>query len=127
MRRARSCVVCDASEGYSLAEDERRRLLEVIVEGERRSSAAHRELWPYRHGCRDRAESRSRDYGANMRMALPPYFIKPDAEGIYYDFREISNAVSIPIMVEDAPDNAGLNGRRPADAYGAARSITSNS
>ena len=36
-------------------------------------------------------------------MVLPPYFLKPDADGVFEYFRTIDQAVRIPIMVQDAP------------------------
>jgi 4-hydroxy-tetrahydrodipicolinate synthase len=41
--------------------------------------------------------------GADALMVLPPYFLKTDADGLMHYFGEISGAVSIPIMVQDAP------------------------
>ena len=41
--------------------------------------------------------------GADALMILPPYFLKPDADGVFEYFRAIDQAVGIPIMVQDAP------------------------
>ena len=41
--------------------------------------------------------------GADAVMVLPPYFLRPDAEGVFHYYRTISEAISIPIMVQDAP------------------------
>jgi 2-keto-3-deoxy-L-arabinonate dehydratase len=93
----------NASEGYALGEDERRQLLKVIVE---ENAGAVPLISSSGHTGTDVAVALSREAeaaGANALMVLPPYYMKPDAEGIYHYFREISNAVGIPIMVQDAP------------------------
>jgi len=36
-------------------------------------------------------------------MVLPPFYLKTDADGLMHYFDAISRAVSIPIMVQDAP------------------------
>ena len=41
--------------------------------------------------------------GADGVMVLPPYYYKPDADGIFEYFRAIDEAVTIPIMIQDAP------------------------
>ena len=43
------------------------------------------------------------DLGADCLMVLPPYFLKTDGDGLMHYFEAISKAVSIPIMVQDAP------------------------
>jgi 4-hydroxy-tetrahydrodipicolinate synthase len=46
--------------------------------------------------------------GADALMVLPPYLLKPDGDGLMRYFAAISNAVSIPIMVQDAPLMTGV-------------------
>ena len=43
------------------------------------------------------------DLGADCPMVLPPSYLKTDADGLLHYFAEISEADSIPIMVQDAP------------------------
>jgi 2-keto-3-deoxy-L-arabinonate dehydratase len=92
-----------ASEGYTLADDERRTLLKAIVAevGGRVPVVASTG-----HTGTDVAVALSREaesLGADALMVLPPYFLKPDADGAYVYFKAISDAVRIPIMVQDAP------------------------
>lgn len=92
-----------ASEGYTLAGDERRALLKAIVAevGGRVPVVASTG-----HTGTDVAVALSREaesLGADALMILPPYFLKPDAEGVYQYFKAISDGVTIPIMVQDAP------------------------
>ena len=96
-------VFGNAGEGYTLLPDEKRTLLDAIVKhvdgrvpvivgvsatGTDAAVAA----------CRD-AESQ----GADGLMVLPPYYLRPDADGLMFFYSAISDAVGIPIMVQDAP------------------------
>ncbi len=47
--------------------------------------------------------------GASTLMVLPPYYLKPDAEGVVDFYKAIGAAVEIPIMVQDAPLLTGVN------------------
>jgi 2-keto-3-deoxy-L-arabinonate dehydratase len=47
--------------------------------------------------------------GADGLMILPPYFLKPAAVDLLGSYRAISAAVSIPIMLQDAPLLTGVN------------------
>lgn len=93
----------NASEGYALADDERRELLGLIskrVDGRVplvvSTGATGTDLAV-------RASKQAQDLGAQILMVLPPYYLKPGADGLMFYFEAISKAVSIPIMVQDAP------------------------
>jgi 4-hydroxy-tetrahydrodipicolinate synthase len=93
----------NASEGYALASSERRRMLERIV---KRVDGRVPLVASSGHTGTDVAASQSReaqDLGADALMVLPPYLLKPDGDGLMCYFTAISQAVSIPIMVQDAP------------------------
>jgi 4-hydroxy-tetrahydrodipicolinate synthase len=45
----------------------------------------------------------AQDLGASCLMVLPPFYMKTDGEGLMHYYGAISRAVSIPIMVQDAP------------------------
>ncbi|MGH9768307.1 MAG: dihydrodipicolinate synthase family protein, partial [Blastocatellia bacterium] len=42
-------------------------------------------------------------------MVLPPYYIKPTAEDLFGYYKAVSDAVSIPVMIQDAPMLTGVN------------------
>lgn len=93
----------NASEGYALSSEERAALLGAIV-GEVRGRVPL--IVSTGHTGTDVAVQISRAAeaaGANGLMVLPPYFLRPDAEGIFHYYRSISDAVKVPIMVQDAP------------------------
>lgn len=93
----------NASEGYALGEDERRQLLRVILD---EVAGAVPVVVSSGHTGTDVAVALSREAeaaGASALMVLPPYYMKPDAEGVFHYFSAIAHAVRIPIMVQDAP------------------------
>jgi 2-keto-3-deoxy-L-arabinonate dehydratase len=92
-----------ASEGYTLSTDERVQLMRLIV---REVDGGVPVVMSTGHTGTDVAVMLSRQAeaeGADALMVLPPYFLKPDADGIFQYYQAISDAVSIPIMVQDAP------------------------
>lgn len=93
----------NASEGYALESDERIRLMKEIAGAVKGRVPL---VVSSGHTGTDAAVRLSReleDLGASALMVLPPYFLKTDGEGLLFYFDAISRAVSIPIMVQDAP------------------------
>lgn len=93
----------NAGEGYALLPAEKRQLLRAIVDhldsrvpviagvGETGTEAAV-------EACKE-----SEGLGAAGLMVLPPYYLRPDADGLMFFYSAISDGVGIPIMVQDAP------------------------
>lgn len=93
----------NASEGYTLLPEERITLLKMIVQ---RVNGRVPIVVSTGHTGTDAAVQLSReaeDLGASALMILPPFYLKPDANGIRYYFDAISRAIHVPIMVQDAP------------------------
>jgi len=49
------------------------------------------------------------DVGADGLLVLPPYFEGPDAEGVYYHYEKIADAVNIPIVAYNIPVHSGFD------------------
>lgn len=49
------------------------------------------------------------DAGADGLLILPPYFEGPGAEGVFYHYERISNAISIPIIAYNIPVYTGFD------------------
>jgi len=93
----------NASEGYALADDERRELLAAIAKHVNGRVPLVVSTGATGNALAVRASKQAQDLGASILMVLPPYFLKPGADGLMRYFEEISRAVTIPIMVQDAP------------------------
>jgi 2-keto-3-deoxy-L-arabinonate dehydratase len=92
-----------ASEGYTLSDSERAKLTEIILDEVAGRvpvvvSAGHT-------GTRVAValSLEAERAGAAAVMVLPPYFLRPNAEGLFHYYEAISDAISIPIMIQDAP------------------------
>ncbi len=93
----------NAAEGYTLLGDERRTLLETIV---KRVDGRVPVVVGIGTTGTDIAVSLSKEaeqLGADALMVLPPYYLRPDGDGVVSFFQAVSDAVNIPIMVQDAP------------------------
>ena len=100
------CILANFSEQFVLSDEERDRVMDaalghvagrvpVIVTTSHFSSKL----------CAERSR-RAQDAGAAMVMAMPPYHgatIRVPELGIAEFFRRVSDAISIPIMIQDAP------------------------
>jgi 2-keto-3-deoxy-L-arabinonate dehydratase len=100
------CILANFSEQFVLADDERERIMHrvldhvagrvpVIVTTTHFSSRI----------CAERSRQAMRA-GAAMVMIMPPYHgatIRVPEPGIYDFFRVVSDAIGIPIMIQDAP------------------------
>jgi 4-hydroxy-tetrahydrodipicolinate synthase len=98
----------NASEGYTLSEGEKTRLMSLIVKEVRGRvpifvSSGHT-------GTRVAVQlsKAAEEAGADGLMILPPFFLKPSADDLIGYYRAISDAVSIPIMIQDAPLLTGV-------------------
>jgi 4-hydroxy-tetrahydrodipicolinate synthase len=93
----------NASEGYALTGEERRTLHREIAKAVNGLvplivSSGHTST----HGAVELSKE-AEDLGADALMVLPPYLLKTDGDGLIHYFGEIGRAVTIPIMVQDAP------------------------
>jgi 2-keto-3-deoxy-L-arabinonate dehydratase len=100
------CILANFSEQFVLTDDERESVMTTVLE---HVAGRVPVIVTTTHFattvCAERSR-RAQDAGAAMVMIMPPYhgatFRVP--EGAIYDFyRTVSDAISIPIMVQDAP------------------------
>jgi 2-keto-3-deoxy-L-arabinonate dehydratase len=100
------CILANFSEQFSLADDEREKVTEVVLE-----HVAGRVpviVTTSHFGTRLCAERsrRAEAAGAAMVMAMPPYHgatFRVGEAGIFAFFQAVSDTISIPIMIQDAP------------------------
>jgi 2-keto-3-deoxy-L-arabinonate dehydratase len=100
------CILANFSEQFVLADDERDRIMDLML-----SHVAGRVpvIVTTTHFssriCAERSR-RAMAAGAAMVMIMPPYHgatIRVSETGIFDFFRIVSNAIDIPIMIQDAP------------------------
>jgi 4-hydroxy-tetrahydrodipicolinate synthase len=101
-------LFANASEGYTLLEHEREQLQQMMV---KEVNGRVPIVVSASHTGTDAAAvlaKRAEDLGADALMVLPPYYMKTDAEGTFHYYATMNAAVSIPIMVQDAPLMTGV-------------------
>jgi 2-keto-3-deoxy-L-arabinonate dehydratase len=100
------CILANFSEQFSLSDDERELLTRTILEHVAGRvpvivTATHFSS----RICIERSR-RAQELGAAMVMVMPPYHgatIRVAEEGVRAFFGELSEALTIPVMVQDAP------------------------
>src|SRR6201996_3912696 len=100
------CILANFSEQFALSDEERDVLTKSILE---HIAGLVPVIVTTTHFSTEICAARSRkaqDMGAAMVMVMPPYhgatFRVPE-QGIYEFFRTLSDALTIPVMIQDAP------------------------
>lgn len=98
-------ILANYSEQFALSDTERARLTRLILE---HTAGRVPVIVTTSHFSSIVAAERSReaqDLGAALVMLMPPFFgnIRADETGIYEFFQTVSEAIEIPIMIQDAP------------------------
>lgn len=99
----------NAGEGYALSESEKARLMPLIIKEVRKRVPVFVSTGHTGTHVAVQISKAAEDAGADGLMILPPYFLKPSAEDLFGYYKAISDAVSIPIMIQDAPLLTGVN------------------
>ena len=93
----------NAGEGYTLLADERRTLLEVIVKQVDGRVPVVVGIGATGTDIAVSLCKEAEQLGGDALMVLPPYYLRPDGDGVVLFYQAIGDAVGIPIMVQDAP------------------------
>lgn len=100
------CILANYSEQFVLSDDERAILTRVSLE---HVAGRVPVIVTISHFATDIVVKRAREaeaLGASMLMMMPPYHgvgLVPSEAEIFAQFQQVSEAVNIPIMVQDAP------------------------
>ncbi len=100
------CILANFSEQFSISDDERELLTKEILEHVRGRVPVIVTTTHYGSLICAQRSRRAQDLGAAMVMIMPPYHgatIRVPEQNIYEFFAKISDAISIPIMIQDAP------------------------
>jgi 4-hydroxy-tetrahydrodipicolinate synthase/2-keto-3-deoxy-L-arabinonate dehydratase len=100
------CILANFSEQFALSDDERDLLTRTVLEHVAGRVPVIVTTTHYSSAVCAARSRRARELGAAMLMVMPPYhgatFRVPEP-GIYEFFAALSDAVDIPIMIQDAP------------------------
>lgn len=98
-----------AGEYYKLSESEQNQMVKVVVDACRRYNITS--IISVTTHATELAVKRAKelqDNGAHSLMLLPPFFMSPGAAAINYHMKEVCNAVSIPVVLQYAPEQTGV-------------------
>jgi dihydrodipicolinate synthase/N-acetylneuraminate lyase len=100
------CILANFSEQFVLTDDERTLLIDTILDHVAgRVPVIVTTTHFSSKVCAERSR-RAQEAGASLVMIMPPYHgatIRVPERGIFDFFRTVSDAVDIPIMIQDAP------------------------
>ncbi|MBV7393791.1 dihydrodipicolinate synthase family protein [Mameliella sediminis] len=100
------CILANYSEQFVLSDEERARLMRISLEHVAGRVPVIVTISHFYTGIVVERAKAAQALGASMVMMMPPYHgvgLVPSEAGIYEQFRAVSDAISIPIMVQDAP------------------------
>ncbi|MBV6656915.1 MAG: dihydrodipicolinate synthase family protein [Devosiaceae bacterium] len=100
------CVLANYSEQFVLSDEERALLMRVCLEHVAGRVPIIVTISHFHTGLVVERARAAEAMGASMVMMMPPYHgvgLVPQEAGIYEHFQAVSDAISIPIMVQDAP------------------------
>jgi 4-hydroxy-tetrahydrodipicolinate synthase len=93
----------------TLSADERRRVVEIVVEaaGDRARVLAGAGGYDTREIIHTVAEMKKA--GAHGILSVTPYYNKPTPEGLYQHYKAIADSTDLPIVVYNVPGRTGVN------------------
>jgi dihydrodipicolinate synthase/N-acetylneuraminate lyase len=100
------CILANFSEQFSISDDERDLLTREILEHVAGRVPVIVTTTHYGSLICAQRSKRAQDLGASMVMVMPPYHgatIRVPEPNIYEFFKKVSDAIDIPIMIQDAP------------------------
>jgi 4-hydroxy-tetrahydrodipicolinate synthase len=102
-------VVGSTGEGATLSAEERRRVLEVVIE------EAHGRAFVIAGTGTNATDSTiqltrsAKEAGADGVMLVTPYYNKPSPDGLFRHFEAVARAVDLPIIAYNVPGRTGSN------------------
>jgi 2-keto-3-deoxy-L-arabinonate dehydratase len=100
------CILANWSEQFALTDEERERVMHAVLHHVAGRVPVIVTTTHFGSDiCADRSR-RAQAAGAAMVMVMPPYHgatMRASEAGIYEFFQRVSDAVSIPVMIQDAP------------------------
>ena len=100
------CILANYSEQFVLSDEERATLMRVSLEHVAGRVPVIVTISHFYTGIVVERAKAAEDLGAAMVMMMPPYHgtgLRADDAGVYEHFAAVSEAIKIPIMVQDAP------------------------
>jgi len=105
------CILANYSEQFTLTDDERERLMTDVLNHTAGRVPIIVTTTHFGTAIAAERSRRAQQGGASMVMLMPPYHgatLRPTDAGVYTYFQTVADAITIPIMIQDAP-MSGVN------------------
>ena len=98
-----------AGEYYKLTDEEQERMTRVVVDACREKGIPSIiSVTQHSTEVAVRRAKHLQDCGADALMLLPPFFLKPNAGALYKHMKQVCREVSIPVVLQYAPEQTGV-------------------
>lgn len=99
-----------ATEFYKLTDYEKEKMMKIMLEHTSKSSnvAGIISITNHSFEVAVKEAKKAESNGADALMVLPPYFLGPSAESILNHLKAVAKSVSIPVIVQYAPNQTGV-------------------
>lgn len=100
-----------ATEFYKLTDSEKNQMMEIMLKHTSTSQNMAGIVSITHHSWEVAIEQAqaAEEAGADVLMLLPPFFLKPSAEAIYFHMKQVVQSVNIPVIVQYAPNQTGVS------------------
>jgi dihydrodipicolinate synthase/N-acetylneuraminate lyase len=96
-----------ASEYYKLTDDEKTRMVEVVLATAPAQMPVIVSVTAHATEIAVAEARRWQRMGAPFLMLLPPFFLKPGVQSLVSHIESVASAVTVPIIVQYAPEQTG--------------------
>jgi 2-keto-3-deoxy-L-arabinonate dehydratase len=99
------CILANFSEQWAITDSERERITDIVIQHNAGRAPIIVTTSHYSERIAAHRSRRAERDGAAMVMLMPPYHgtHKPDEHRVFDFFRRVADAITIPIMIQDAP------------------------
>lgn len=97
-----------ASEYYKLSDEEKQLITKTVISEAKGLVPVITSVTSHATELAVREARNWQAAGADMLMLLPPFFLKPGADALKHHVEQVCEAVSIPVMLQYAPEQTGV-------------------
>ncbi len=100
-----------ATEFYKLTDAEKEQMMQIMLRQTTASPDVAGIVSITHHSWEVAVEhaQAAEEAGADALMLLPPFFLKPSSEAIYFHMKQVVKSVHIPVIIQYAPNQTGVS------------------
>lgn len=99
-----------AGEYYKLSDEESKKMIKVVVDScNKKGIPSIVSVTQHATELAIKSAKYYQDCGADSLMLMPPFFLKPSLDDIINHIKQVCCAVSIPVIIQYAPEHTGVS------------------